>query len=201
MAYRSSACLPSRSRRRRSCRSTTGVFLPYSIAAFSRAFTSSAVSARIAWPTPPAERLGPAAVRALARQEVGHDGDEAVLRELVAERARPVAHAVDVVNHEHDAGLVLALGIDDPGLERAAVGQLDVHPFAVARGFLQRPRGVVGVAGGIASFQSSVMGAGWWRRRLHPEPSPARSRPRSGPSRKVSEPLQPPGNTGNWVIA
>ena len=63
------------------------------------------------------ERRRAATIRSFAREEVWNDGDEAVLRQLIANRASDVGHATDVVNHDDDAGLRRLFRIDDPRLQ------------------------------------------------------------------------------------
>ncbi len=78
------------------------------------------------------EGVGPAAVRALAREQVRRDGDEAVGGELVGDGADPVGESEDLVDDDHHRRLVLTLGIDDPGPQRPA-GRVDRDELTVPR--------------------------------------------------------------------
>ena len=78
----------------------------------------------------------------LPGQQVGRHGDEALGRELVGHRADPVGESEDLVDHDDDRRLVLALGIDDPDANRRAA-HVDVDELAVARRRVQTRGGVV----------------------------------------------------------
>ena len=96
-----------------------------------------------------AERFGAAAVGAEAAEKVGGDGDEALGGQLVGDATDPVGHAEDLVDDDHDRGLVGPLGVDDPGVQLdVGTGERHVDPFAVARGGGQRLGGYAVVAGG-----------------------------------------------------
>ena len=87
----------------------------------------------------------PAAVRAHAGEEVGCEGDEALLRELVGDAAHPVGQAEDLVDDDDDPRLLLLLGVDDPRHELPAVGELDVDPLPVPRRLREGLLRLVGV--------------------------------------------------------
>src|SRR5262249_6400207 len=72
------------------------------------------------------------------RDQVRRHRDEALGGELVGHRADPIREPVDLVDHHHDARLVLALGEDDPRAERLVRHVVHVHPFAVTRGAVER---------------------------------------------------------------
>src|SRR5205823_7257940 len=71
-----------------------------------------------------AERRCAASARALAGQEIGHDCDESLFRQLVADAANPIAHAADVVHDDDDGRFGAALGIDHEAVDRGAVRHL-----------------------------------------------------------------------------
>jgi hypothetical protein len=56
---------------------------------------------------------------------------------LVGDAADPVTEAEDLLDHDDDRGLLLALGEDDVGVEFLVVAQVDLRVLAVARGGVQ----------------------------------------------------------------
>jgi len=93
-----------------------------------------------------------------AGEQVRRDGDESLGRQLVGDRSDPVGQPVDFVDDDHDRRLLLALGMDDPGVDVVAIDG-DVDPLAVPGGLGQGGLGV---------------GCGWGQRLLRPRrlPSP-----------------------------
>src|ERR1700681_5118633 len=78
------------------------------------------------------------------------DGDESLAGELVSYDLSPVAETEDLVDDKHDAGLLLALRVHDPGADgRAACGILDVHELPMARTLVQRRLGLRLRGGGL----------------------------------------------------
>ena len=70
----------------------------------------------------------------------------AILRKLIANASRDIAHPADVMNHEHHACGVRPLWIYDPGIEERAIGHLDIDPLAMTRRLGEGAGGVVGRA-------------------------------------------------------
>src|SRR6266498_2816495 len=90
--------------------------------------------ARPAW-SPSGSRPGGPPGRAGNRGP--HLRDESFTGELVCHAADPIGEPEDLVNEDDDTGLVLALGIDHPRLDRSTGRHLDVHELPMSRRFLQ----------------------------------------------------------------
>jgi hypothetical protein len=74
------------------------------------------------------KRIEPAATGTCPRPNIGSDGEESGLRQLIGNGAYPIVDAGTVLHHNHRAYFSLNRGIFDPGVE-LDFAHRDVHEF------------------------------------------------------------------------